>query len=75
KGKNVINSATIVPTMRSSVARHRGTMKPVEESRKSGEDLISYHDTIHRGHDEAKLHAVVAMMMGAMDAQKSPKPS
>ncbi|PNX68495.1 hypothetical protein L195_g064005 [Trifolium pratense] len=53
---------------------HRGTTKAVEESRKSGEDLLSYHDTIHRGHDEAKLHAIVATM-GVMDAQKSPKPS
>ncbi|PNX89115.1 hypothetical protein L195_g045232 [Trifolium pratense] len=51
---------------------HRGTMQAVEERRKSGEDLLSYHDTIHRGHDETKLHAIVATM-GAMDAQKRPK--
>ncbi|PNY15158.1 hypothetical protein L195_g011848, partial [Trifolium pratense] len=40
----------------------RGTVKAVEESRKSGEDLPSYHDMIHRGHDETKLHAIVAMI-------------
>ncbi|PNX59702.1 hypothetical protein L195_g051553 [Trifolium pratense] len=53
---------------------HRGAIKAVEESRKSGEDLPSYHDMIHRGHDDAKLHAIVATM-GAMDAQKKPKPT
>ncbi|MCI84383.1 hypothetical protein A2U01_0105661, partial [Trifolium medium] len=37
---------------------HRGTMKAVEENRKSGDDLPSYHDMIHRGHNEAKLHAI-----------------
>ncbi|PNX59250.1 hypothetical protein L195_g051322, partial [Trifolium pratense] len=41
----------------------------VEESIKSGEDLPSYHDMIHCGNDEAKIHAIVATM-GAMDAQK-----
>ncbi|PNX60797.1 hypothetical protein L195_g060358, partial [Trifolium pratense] len=34
----------------------------------------SYHDIIHRGHDEAKLHAIVATM-GAMNAQKKLKPN
>ncbi|PNX54581.1 hypothetical protein L195_g048201, partial [Trifolium pratense] len=48
--------------------------KVVEENGKSREDLPSYHDMIHRGHDEAKLHAIVATM-GAMDAQKKLKPS
>ncbi|PNX63612.1 hypothetical protein L195_g061717, partial [Trifolium pratense] len=42
------------------------------------DDLSSWHDNpeeiFHRGHDEAKIHAIVATM-GAMDAQESPKPS
>ncbi|PNX70242.1 hypothetical protein L195_g057196 [Trifolium pratense] len=53
---------------------HRSTMKAVQENRKSRLNLPSYHDMTHRGHDEAKLHTIVATM-DTMGAQKSPEPS
>ena len=37
-------------------------------------NLPSYHDMTHRGHDEAKLHAIVATM-DTMERRKSPEPS